>query len=199
MKKYFLLSIISMLLCMTAHAQDYFQGFYVGALVGPNFEHYENQFMTHIKTKTGFGASGLLGYRFCPCARVELELGYRYQPLKELRVRYRSRYDHGYIRFRGGHKQSTLLLANFIYDFNNNTCWTPYLGIGLGYAHVEAKSRYNYYSSKHTQNEVASQAIAGVFYQINSSLALGLDYRVMFMQEKNYNHFVSLCLTRELY
>jgi opacity protein-like surface antigen len=78
-------------------------------------------------------------------------------------------------------------IANAYYDFNSLDAsgkFTPYLGLGVGVAHVKVKAYASLNGQKvagasesSSSNKVAGQAIAGIAYNINDKTALTLDYR----------------------
>jgi len=106
----------------------------------------------------GFAALGAVGYGMGG-PRFELELGYR-------------KNDGDDIPGVAGDAtaKTASLLANFLYDVDLGSPWTPYLGFGLGVARAEqfggsAKTVFAY------------QGILGVSYQMSNEVDFFADYR----------------------
>lgn len=109
------------------------------------------------------GISG--GYKFENNARVESEFAYR-------------------------ESNTFSLMANAYYDFVLDYNFTPYLGVGIGYAHNEEK-RSGYYRSRTCSNSsFAFQAIVGVSYEVCELIHTGIEYRYFaFKNSTNNNAF----------
>lgn len=75
-------------------------------------------------------------------------------------------------------------MFNAYYDIDTGTKFTPYVGAGLGIAHINAKSNYtdpanttyNTYMSE-TEDNLAWQVSAGVGYALNDKVTLNAGYR----------------------
>ena len=78
-----------------------------------------------------------------------------------------------------GTLSSNTVMANGIYDFQVGWVVTPHLGLGLGGASLDGSFSAPSvgYRSKTSDVVFAYQAIAGVRYLVNPTLALDLDYR----------------------
>ena len=71
-------------------------------------------------------------------------------------------------------------MLNGYYDFENSSALTPYLGVGIGAAHVEIKnaSLLGYsIPGKDKDTEFAYQFIAGIDYSVSQQMMVGLSYR----------------------
>jgi len=129
----------------------------------------------------GFGAGAYFGYAgvFFPNLRFQGEAIYR---------------QHNASSFTGpflGPPSTTLsatgavkslgLMTNLIYDFNNSTRWTPYVGAGIGGANVKLSNvgvpSLTSFTFSNSQWEFAYQAIGGIKYSFNSNWSASLDYR----------------------
>jgi opacity protein-like surface antigen len=87
--------------------------------------------------------------------------------------------------------QSTLLLANFYYDFNRGSRFTPYIGVGIGAVHhnVEAgtfsstcgcvQGTIDSYKNWH----VAGAVMAGVDIKLRDRLHFDAGYRFLYLGE----------------
>ncbi len=86
------------------------------------------------------------------------------------------------------------LMVNAYYDFKNESSFTPYVSVGLGYASINQKTTlsdsyinasnpaYNYsesYSRSHTSNNFAWSVGAGVKYAMNDNFDLDFSYRYL--------------------
>jgi opacity protein-like surface antigen len=85
---------------------------------------------------------------------------------------------------------STVVLANLYYDFNMGSRFTPYLGLGLGFAHNRTKAGTISDSCGCTgvieegdQRHVAAAAMAGFSVALRDRLHLDAGYRFMYLGE----------------
>jgi opacity protein-like surface antigen len=86
---------------------------------------------------------------------------------------------------------STILLANAYYDIRTGTAFTPYIGAGLGFAVNQITRSFTFVdtgpdvdvsvSDRSTQVQFAGAAMAGLTYDINSFVALDVNYRYLFI------------------
>jgi opacity protein-like surface antigen len=58
----------------------------------------------------------------------------------------------------------TTLMANFYYDFNTQSDWTPFIGFGIGKAHVKFATSNGLGNTDSTDNETAWQGMFGLTY-----------------------------------
>lgn len=191
MKKQMLaLFALLLLTSVSLYSQEYpTQGIYAGAVSGLNLEYFQhNSRFTrrHFDTEPGYQVGGSLGYKFCNNIRVEGEVSYR-----------RNNFKHFY----RGHRELITCMANAFYDFDTNSEWTPYLGMGIGYAHARGKIRpaypYHFYDVRYfsfAENMAAWQGIAGISYRLTCSTEIGVEYRILLAQEKSYNHLFAISL-----
>lgn len=74
-------------------------------------------------------------------------------------------------------------MFNLYYDIDTGTKFTPYVGAGIGMAHIDAKSNYAdptykaHSSLSKSANEFAYQLSAGVSYAMNENVSFDLGYR----------------------
>jgi outer membrane protein OmpA-like peptidoglycan-associated protein len=80
-----------------------------------------------------------------------------------------------------GHLDAYAAMTNAIYDFNLGMPVSPHIGAGIGAVDLVARARIpNTGQSFHGSSwQFGYQAIAGIRYNINPSLALDLDYRYL--------------------
>ena len=68
-------------------------------------------------------------------------------------------------------------MLNVFYDFDTGTKFTPYIGGGIGIAHLKVKIRTDEGKVSKSDNSFAYQLGAGVAYAVTDSIALDLSYR----------------------
>jgi outer membrane autotransporter protein len=172
--------------------------FYVGAFGGANwlnFHHLGNDFKP--KMKIGYAAALSLGYKFNNGFRVEGEVSYRRNQMKD-----REFADSFESCKLSGSTYSWAYMANFLYDLDCVSCYlpniVPYVGVGVGYTHIGAhvKLRHDdgHISDKGKDNGIAGQAIAGISYRLTDETSLGLEYRYFVAREHARDHSVGLAL-----
>lgn len=69
------------------------------------------------------------------------------------------------------------LMFNAYYDIDTGTRFTPYVGAGLGYAHLKAKVNDDEESFSKSANNLAWQLGAGVSYAATDNISVDLGYR----------------------
>jgi opacity protein-like surface antigen len=84
---------------------------------------------------------------------------------------------------------STILLANAYYDIRTGTAWSPYLGLGVGFAVNQVTRNLNYSDgitdtvviagNRTTDVQFAGAAMVGVTYDISTLWALDVNYRFL--------------------
>jgi opacity protein-like surface antigen len=84
---------------------------------------------------------------------------------------------------------STILLANAYYDIRTGTAWSPYFGLGVGFAVNQVTRNLNYSDSvtdefvsagnRTTDVQFAGAAMVGVTYDISTLWALDVNYRFL--------------------
>lgn len=83
-------------------------------------------------------------------------------------------------------------MLNAYYDINTGTKFTPYIGIGLGYAQIKAQDQYwsEYYGDIKDTN-FSWQIGAGISYSINDNFVVDAGYRYIdfgdLSETQNYN------------
>jgi outer membrane protein OmpA-like peptidoglycan-associated protein len=160
-------------------------GLYLGLGAGANFARDAEVNGTGIDTEAGFDTGwagiGSVGYGFGNGLRLELELGYRENDVDGLSGQTSS----------SGSTNVMSGMLNLLYDIPTGTGFTPYLGIGGGYARVEADGiapvAAGNVSVDDSDNVFAYQGILGVAYGITQNLKLGLDYRYFATQDPEFS------------
>lgn len=205
MKKH-LLTLITSTACLiagTAQAQQCCcdDSFYVGALAGVNFIQDIKSHGVKASLDTGYIVGANVGYRICDNIRVEAEFAYRNNN-KTHRENVDYAFDSKIENISNSKVKADIktysLMANAYYDFDLCSCFTPYVGVGIGYAWndftVTAKSidfsdRVKLESSS---NRFAWQLMAGVDYELCScpDIKVGLEYRYFNPHKKLDEHAV---------
>lgn len=167
------------------------EGFYIGATGAADFLSnvgFSNSGYSgygyghrHLKFDTGFFGAIDLGYRWCNGLHLEAEVAYRYNRER------RRHFDYSTFGYSGssrrGHRDVWAAMVNVLYDIN--TCWgvDPYVGVGLGYAHVRYKRPEIFNGASfgprrhYDDNDFAWQVIAGVAYPIMCNVDVAVEYR----------------------
>lgn len=171
-KRILLACVTVMLFPLIAEADD--SGFYAGfagSLSGADtkFDHTGGQ--DKAEYDFGGGAIGFAGYKFAFGLRTEVELGIRQNDVSNVNT--------SILDPDGGETRADTAFVNVIYDFDNSSKFTPYIGGGVGVAHVShglvksvaGDTVHDDYSA------FAGQAIAGVSYRMNSKWDVFTDYR----------------------
>ncbi|MBN9378959.1 MAG: hypothetical protein BGO14_02900 [Chlamydiales bacterium 38-26] len=184
MKKFVLLTILfaAFLVPQCVKAVD-MEGFYVGATGAANFlsntKRHHGRYERGSRYQTGFFGAIDLGYRWCSGFHMEAEVAYRYNRAKRHRG-----YDYNGLSTRRhrGHRDVWAAMVNVLYDINMCWCVEPYVGVGIGYAHVRNGRNNNFYGygRRHhhrDDNQFAWQVIAGVAYPICDNIDLAVEYR----------------------
>ena len=86
---------------------------------------------------------------------------------------------------------STILLMNGYYDIRTGTAFTPYLGVGAGFAVNQLTRSSNsadtgptgpfHVSDRTTRVDFAGAAMAGLTYDVNSIVSLDVGYRFLYI------------------
>lgn len=181
MKKMLLLTILfaAFLVPQCVKAVDV-EGFYVGATGAANFA---NSTKRHRgKYDTGFFGALDLGYRWCNGFHLEAEVAYRYNERKHHNRHHRHSESRRHHRHHG-HRDVWAAMVNVLYDINMCWCVEPYVGVGIGYAHVRDDhdsrhfNRRRHHHHNRDNNAFAWQVIAGVAYPICDNVDLAIEYR----------------------
>lgn len=188
MKKIVLLTILfaAFLVPECVKAVD-MEGFYVGATGAADFLTNDRghrrgygRGRDRQRYDTGFFGAIDLGYRWCSGLHLEAEVAYRYD---RQRRNHRNYSDYGF-RNRRGHRDVWAAMVNVLYDINMCWCVEPYVGFGLGYAHVR-NNRHNRFFGSYSysgrrnkdDNNFAWQVIAGIAYPIYCNIDVAIEYR----------------------
>ena len=132
------------------------------------------------KMNLGFGVDVSAGYSglFIPEFRVEGEINYHSNGIDKVTSSF---FPFPHTFGATGSIDAIGLMANGYYDFLNSSAFTPYLGGGVGAAHVAITDAGIPALSGTTVSakdwQFAYQGIAGVRYSFTPNISLSLDYR----------------------
>lgn len=179
MKRFILTAILALVFITTsAHAADkgmYFSGNFGFSELSDSNASIPGIVDAQVSFDLGFRVGGALGYDF-GAYRVEGEIAYRLNDT-----------DAGTVIGLGpgpifGEVSATSFMANGYYDFYlANSPWVPYLGLGVGFANIDADITAPTLSSLALIDDSAIvfawQIMAGFGYNISSTTTLTADYR----------------------
>ncbi len=179
--------IAAALLCSASAAAlaQQTSGLYLGLGAGANFARDADISGPGINTQaefdTGWAGIGSVGYGFGNGLRLELELGYRDNDVDGIQGQTGAS---GSVNVMSG-------MLNLLYDIPTGTAFTPYLGVGGGYARVKADGTApvaaGNVSVDDSDNVFAYQGILGVAYGITPNLKVALDYRYFATQDPEFS------------
>jgi OOP family OmpA-OmpF porin len=172
------LAAVAMLAAGSARAQT--PGWYVGGEGAWSHLNDQNATATSPGTSTplkihpgeGFAAGINGGYEFQSGVRLEGETVYRRHDEKSATSLGVTSPTHGNI-------DNIAIMGNALYDFNNATKFTPYVGAGVGAArlHLDDFNAVGTPGLSASDWRLAYQGIAGVRYTIDPHWSASLDYR----------------------
>ncbi len=188
------------LLASPGHAAEAMRkGFYVGGATGltipmDNEIDSNTGLLSHkLSFDPGWLVDGQVGYAFGNGLRTELEVGYRQADIDGTTNPYGNAAlgasgDYGVLN----------TMVNVYYDMPINWVVTPYVGVGVGYAHIWADGLRTASSSTTTVNaadsdsgEFAYQAIGGVSYDICPRWQASVDYRYLAALDADFGNMRS--------
>lgn len=118
-------------------------------------------FKGELELDTGFGISVAAGKNFGEGGRGEVEYSYRANAISDLTDE---------------EINVHIVMYNMVYDIQNNTMITPYLGVGVGVGWEEEAEG----------TEFAYQLLAGISYEVAPKADLILGYRYTGMTDLDY-------------
>lgn len=164
---------IAIVLPVVAFASE---GFFLGANLGfnmPGNSRYDQSgTINTVDSNAGFAGMLSGGYQFENNWRVQAEFGARMNSVGGIS-------GAGSAAPRDGNVDVYSLMADAVYGVPTGTKFTPYVGAGVGVAHVGAKDVTQILGSRIDDSDTvfAYQGIAGVEYDIKPNLKAALDYR----------------------
>jgi outer membrane protein OmpA-like peptidoglycan-associated protein len=156
-------------------------GFYIGGAGGVNWlqdaDVQGGAVNSEAEFKTGWGAVGALGYGLGNGVRLEFEAGYRNNDIDKTSS------GNG-----TGDASALSFMGNVLYDIQTGTPFTPYVGVGVGYARTRLNDAAAFSNTRVDDKDwnFAYQGIVGVAYSIIPALKLTLDYRYFATLDPEY-------------
>lgn len=91
-----------------------------------------------------------------------------------------------------GNVTATSIMKNFIREFNNESLFTPYVGVGIGVSYIdvefgEATSTDGEATSQDGESAFTYQAIGGVAIKLNSFSDFVVEYRFLGTSELEFS------------
>lgn len=168
-----------------------------GGYNGPfNYNHHDSGSSSedaswHHKTNGGWFAGAAIGTHICDW-RTDLSFDYIHNQHNRHRGSDVTVQDSD--SSSRNHLNQYVLLVNGYYDFCGYDCWVPYVGVGLGFSHLNTSHDRHY-----NQNSFAWQVGAGIAYKIDECWSANFNYRLLGVVHKHgsgYHNLVGLGLTR---
>lgn len=210
--KMVLLGVVSLTgLSTAAMAQDWIygpaatRGLYLEFAVGPTFVEdttfttrtfrtsgptpgLAGPFNINSSFSAGYALGGRIGYGFPNGLRLEEEIMYRYNDLDTASIS-GPRLSGTNLNSINGYNQSVAILTNVIYDWQNSTRFTPYVGIGGGALYVKETTNVqgvtpfgttvNFEGQGRSTWVGAIQPVGGVNIAITPTISASVDYRYL--------------------
>lgn len=171
MKKIFCLFLL--LAALTSKAEAHYTNYYYGISGGINWNRYDHNHFKY-EMKNGFVGFINAGLNLCYDFRFEGEFSYRFNKIKHLHYK---PLDKNIID--RGKSQQWALIGNFIYDFKYFNRFTPFVGVGAGYAIQKISLSNEFFDFDHDKRGFAWQGIAGVKYLLCPNWELLFQYRYL--------------------
>ncbi|MBM3534579.1 MAG: porin family protein, partial [Alphaproteobacteria bacterium] len=180
------LAVATLGISSAAMAQGY-KGWYLGVRGGVTWlEDYSHAVAGTTNTfefDRSLNLSGNVGYAYGGPFRVELEIAHRSNDIDSI--------TSGGARRSGatGEMKSLAAMLNGFFDIDTGTSFTPYVGLGVGYARVSADGITATglgATNGDDDNVFAYQAMAGISYWFTPSVALTADYRYFATQDPSF-------------
>jgi outer membrane protein OmpA-like peptidoglycan-associated protein len=132
------------------------------------------------KFKGGWGVLGAGGYEWGRGLRTELEVSHREN---------KGSYLNTSATPLNGKRMDTALMVNVLFDFNNDSKFTPYIGGGMGIDWVKLSNVSTAGSPVYNgdSHRFAWQGIVGAAYALNANLKLIGEFRYLGSQHHQYN------------
>jgi opacity protein-like surface antigen len=139
----------------------------------------EPEYFYTLDSDWGYDLGAAMGYRYRNY-RTEFAINHQSSSIDE----FSGEFPVAPINFDGvmNHRlEATTFMWNSYYDFTNYTCFVPYIGFGLGVAHVQHDSTFDERGifAKGSDTVFAYQGILGVSAEVATNWRASLDYRYL--------------------
>jgi opacity protein-like surface antigen len=134
----------------------------------------------------GWSGIGSLGYAFANGIRTEFEVGYRRNTLDSVNTYGSSSAGIADDQLSGtGHVAAWTFIGNILYEYANESSFSPYIGGGMGLAALHYNNAAGHKAGHFVvpvhgdESAPAAQAIAGIDYKLSENLRVFVDYRYL--------------------
>ena len=124
---------------------------------------------------SGFVGTLAVGYDFASSLRVEAEYVWQKNDLDQLF------YNNRFGNFNDGDLKTQALMVNGYYDVDTGSSWSPFVGVGLGWAKVDLNTPALPLGDN--DNVFAYQIMAGVSYAMNDNISFDAQTRFFVTQD----------------
>lgn len=176
------LTALALALGIPSLASAQTKGMYVGIGAGLTMPEDSDITGTGINTEAdldmGWAGIGSFGYAFGNGIRLELEGGYRPNDVDAL-----SGVANG-----TGDVEAITVMVNALYDFHNDTKFTPYIGAGVGWlnASFDGVQPVGGAILDDSDDVLAYQGIVGIGYDLSEQVQMFVDYRYLGSQDPSF-------------
>ncbi len=119
----------------------------------------------------GFAGSLAAGYDFANPLRVEMEI---FRQKNDLEI---TSYRNVTGSFNDGDLKKHALMFNGFYDVDTGSAWTPFVGVGMGWARLDINDPG--FNDSDSDDVFAYQLMGGVSYAFNEQWSVDAQYRFM--------------------
>lgn len=144
----------------------------------------ESNYFYKLNSDRGYKVGAAMGYRKCNY-RTEFAIGHQSSSLDSFSGNFPP-YDFLSISAGSagmdGRVKATTFMWNGYYDFTNYTCFVPYIGVGIGVAHIQHDLSYQSerkYFAQGSDTVFAYQGIIGISAEIATNWRASIDYRYL--------------------
>jgi len=129
----------------------------------------------------GFGATGIVGYKWANGLRLEGELSHFKSKIDQVTA------DVGNTKLNGS-LGMTAVMVNALWEFEEKKNFFPYLGLGAGYGWARGNFEGGGDRVSGTSNIPLLQPIIGMGYQLTEKVSMTMDYKfVMGLKKLDYD------------
>ncbi len=202
MKQSLKLGLLGLIATTSIQAANPIEGWYAGLALGassidklkmdvvriPNGSKLDQQ-PGIIKHKLFGNIAGQIGYRFFDNFRTEAELmalSNDYHKLHSGTISISSTKKRNGLHLKGKTNVGAILINSYLDLLPGQSDFSPYLGLGVGYAHITDNIRLYQNNSyvagtrlKYSTNQPVAQAIIGANYFLDDFTWVGIDYRYL--------------------
>ena len=141
---------------------------------------------------SGYALSFAFGRRHSRVLRSEIEVAFRSNDINQTLSVFNPDMSFSTSEEEDGSVNATSIMKNFIRDFQNDTLFTPYVGVGIGLSYIdvefgEATSIDGEATFQDGEGAFSYQAIGGVATKLNSFSDFVIEYRFLGTSEIDFD------------